>query len=181
MTKMGMKRDANYPRKFMKRSGLHTKRSKRQKWIDTLRIPIKLAFRRIYAKLGPIPHVPGCVCLIPNPDFPEIPITSLIWDLDEINGRHTMGPIPGALWVRDMQLIRRCCHEVKTNAGHVDYRPEKIREAIWESSDLLVSLLPPIGGSNPYRKEDLSKAIREWARFVLEDARYCGTETTLRF
>lgn len=146
------------------------KQSKRTKWIESLRPSIRIALHRIYNALGYPPHLSSC-----TQPFPQYKI----WDLDEWRGRHTMGAIPATLDPREIQLIRRCCHEVKTDAGHFDYRTEKIKKALWESHDLLVNLLPQRSGSNPYVKEDLSKAIREWARRVMEDARYQGNGTTL--
>lgn len=150
------------------------KRSDRQQWINSLRIPIKLTIMRIYQSKGMPGHINGCVGVVQAGEQ-RLGHLADTWDLDEISGRHTMGPIPAALWPKDMQLLRRCCHMLKTARGHVDYRSKEIREALWESSDLLVSLLPPVSGSNPYTKKDLSKAIRRWSILVSDDPRYQGT------
>ncbi len=150
------------------------KKSDRQHWIDTLRIPLKLAIMRIYQAKGWPDHINGCVGVAKVGEA-RLGALATTWDLDEISGRHTMGPIPAALWPKDHQLLRRCCHMLKTARGHVDYRPKEIKDALWELSDLLVSLLPPVSGSNPYTKKDLSKAIRRAAVKVMEDPRYQGT------
>jgi len=131
-------------------------KSERGDWIADLRGPIKEVVMKITFKDGYPPHIPGCHGVMEE-----------LWDLDEINGRHTMGPVPAALWPRDMQMLRRCCHMLKTARGHVDYRSESVREALWASSDFLVSLLPPVSGSNPYTKKDLSKALRRWSEVEL--------------
>lgn len=140
-------------------------KSDKQAWIDSLRIPVKLTVMRITLSFGRPGHIEGCTG------------DSEIWDLDEISGRHTMGAVPAALWPRDMQILRRCCHMLKTARGHVDYRSEQVRQALWQSSDLMVSLLPQRSGLNPYTKKDLSKAIRVWALRVSEDKRYRGNVT----
>lgn len=152
------------------------KSSDRQKWIDSLRIPLKLTVMRITFSFGIPEHINGCVG-VAKAGEERLGALAYTWDLDEIDGRHTMGPVPGALWPRDMQVLRRCCHMLKTARGHVDYRSKEVRQALWESSDLLVSLLPPVSGSNPYTKKDLSKAIRRWAVLVSEDRRYQGKAT----
>ena len=44
-------------------------------------------------------------------------------DLDEVDGRHTGGLVPGAIWPPNQQLLCRGCHNTKPTeeGGHVNY------------------------------------------------------------
>ena len=158
-TGIGMRKDRSKPRNRM------AKVSKNQKFINSLRISLKIAILRIYGAVGFPPHVPGC---------PASSLNVTNWDLDEIEGRHTGGSIPGTLDPANQQLLRRCCHSVKTDKGHVDYRTEKIKAELNFFHTLILNTLPMKSGENPYSKDDLDKAIRESCVYIMESELYQG-------
>lgn len=98
---------------------------------------------------------------------------ALYLDLDEIEGRHTGGLIPGVVDPGNVQPLCRGCHEIKPteNGGHVDYcethQPDLKARLLLFRAEILRNLGPYPGTMKPSLPA-LSAAIREACRKVYQ-------------
>jgi len=138
-------------------------RSSRQRKIEQLRMILKGKLFNVFLTNMEYQFVPDRkMAVIPCARCGK-PNSVDYLDLDEVRGRHEYDTYPASLDPCNHQLLCRPCHEIKTDAGHIDFLQMNfplVRMAYKRLAFEIARSLPEQYGKIKHSMVDIDKAIK---------------------